>query len=442
VSVFQVPEQEGQTRFHDLGLAAELLHAVYDLGFVYCTPVQAEALPPALAGRDVAGRAQTGTGKTAAFLIRIFQHMLTVPAERQSGAPRALVLAPTRELAMQIQRDARALGRYVPFHATALFGGQDYEKQRRELSEKNPELVIATPGRLLDFRNRRYVDLGRVEILVIDEADRLLDMGFIPDVRSIVYSTPMKGKRQTLLFSATLSDAVTRLAASWTSDPVRVDIDPEQVAVDTVNQLVYIVTSREKFALLYNILRHEHLQRVLLFANRRDTVARLARELRRHALECGLISGNLPQKQRTRTLDAFRDGRIRILVATDVASRGLHIEGVGHVINYNIPVDPQDYVHRIGRTGRAGAAGTSVTFACEEEAMYIPDIEAFIGRSLACTHPPEEWLRIPPDVTLVDLPEEPPPRAARARRPSSGGRRGGRPASGRRGTGARRGRRH
>ena len=406
--MFQVPEQEGSVRFHDLNLRAELMHAIYDLGFVYCTPVQAQSLPAALAGRDVAGRAQTGTGKTAAFLIRIFQHMLTVdrPPKKGPGSPRALVLAPTRELVMQIEKDALDLGPYCPFRTVALFGGEDMEKQRRAVTGTRPDLIVATPGRLLDFERRRYIDLGKVEILVIDEADRMLDMGFIPDVRRIVYCTPHKDRRQTMFFSATLSETVTRLAASWTKDPIQVNVDPEQVAVDSVNQVVYIVTAQKKFPLLWNILKHEHLQRVLLFANRRDTTARLTENLKRYGIDCALISGALPQNQRTRTLEAFRDGRVRVLVATDVASRGLHVEGIGHVINYNVPVDAEDYVHRIGRTGRAGATGTSVTFACEDEAMYIPDIEEYIGHDLPCTHPPDDWLRIPPEIKPAPAPRQ------------------------------------
>lgn len=429
--VFQVPPKEGLTRFHDLNLRPELMHAVCDLGFLYCTPVQAETLPAALAGRDVAGRAQTGTGKTAAFLIRIFQHMLTTPAPggRKPEAPRALVLAPTRELAMQIEENAKDMSKYCPLHTVALFGGEDTDKQRRLMAQLKPDLVVATPGRLLDFRDRRHVDLGRVEILVIDEADRMLDMGFIPDVQRIVHSTPRKDRRQTMFFSATLPETVMRLAASWTRDPLRVDIDPGQVAVDTVNQIVYIVTAREKFALLYNILHHERLNRVLLFANRRDTAARLTTELRRYGFDCALISGALPQQQRTRTLEAFREGKCRILVATDVASRGLHVEEIGHVVNYNVPVEPQDYVHRIGRTGRAGHTGTSITFACEEEAMYLPDVEKVLGHPLACTNPPEEWLRFPPGVKRVALPEDTAPRSDAGRPPPhsrdrGGGRRG------------------
>ena len=394
-TIFQVPPLEGQTRFHDLALREEIMHAIYDLGFQYCTPVQAETVPPSMAGRDITGRAQTGTGKTAAFLIQIFQRFLTTPMpNRKPGSPRALILAPTRELVMQIVRDAEALGRYCPFRTTAVFGGSSLEQQRADVERYNPEIIAATPGRLIDFANRRTVDLGSVEILVIDEADRMLDMGFIPDVRRIVYSTPHKNRRQTMFFSATLTDSVTRLASSWTRDPVHIEIDPEQVTVDTINQIVYIVTAKQKFALLVNILRHEHLQRVLLFANRRDTVTRLEQELKKHGINCGPISGALPQDKRTRTLAAFREGRIQVLVATDVASRGLHIDDIGHVINFNVPQDPEDYVHRIGRTGRAGARGTSITFACDDEAMDIPAVEEYIGRTLPCTHPPEEWLKL------------------------------------------------
>jgi len=428
---FQVPEEEGKTRFHDLDLGPELMHAISDLGFQYCTPIQAETLPAVLKGRDVAGRAQTGTGKTAAFLIRIFQHMLTTPSpeDRRAGEPRALVLAPTRELAMQIQRDAEGLERYCPFSTVALFGGEDYEKQHRLVSNNNPELIAATPGRLLDFKSRRHLHLDKVEILVIDEADRMLDMGFIPDVRKIVLSTPAKDRRQTMLFSATLTEAITRLAANWTRNPVRVEIDPEQVAVDTVNQIVYIVTTRKKFSLLYNLLGHEHLQRVLLFTNRRDTASRLAEELQRYGIDCAAISGALPQNTRTRVLKSFREGRLRVLVATDVASRGLHIDDVDHVINYNLPEDPENYVHRIGRTGRAGNKGTSVTFACEDEAMYIPDVEAFIGRPLECTQPPDEWLTLPPPPAGGQRTPRPIP--TRGTRQSSDGARRGRPGGGR-----------
>ncbi len=423
---FDVPPAEGKTRFQDFDLPPELLHAIADLGFRYCTPIQAAALPAALRGEDVAGRAQTGTGKTAAFLLAIMTRLLRQPPaqRRLPGAPRALIIAPTRELVLQIVRDAEALGRYTGLRTIALFGGAEYRKQRQILARENVDIVAATPGRLLDFHGRHEVQLRQVEILVIDEADRMLDMGFIPDVRRIVYATPPKHRRQTLLFSATLTSDVMRLASSWMREIHRVDIAPEQVAVDTVEQVFYIVTAREKFPVLFNFLRAEPWDRVLLFVNRRVTAERLTRELRRHRLAAELISGALAQEKRTRTLEAFREGRVRILVATDVAGRGLHIEGISHVVNYNVPIDPEDYVHRIGRTGRAGARGVSITFACEEESFYIPPIEELIGRPIKCVHPDDAWLRLPPDVQ--PLPDEgpierPPPR--RSGRPAGGRRR-------------------
>ena len=233
-------------------------------------------------------------------------------------------------------------------------------------------------------------------MLIIDEADRMLDMGFIPDVRQIVYSTPHKDKRQTLFFSATLTPDVTRLCASWTRDPVSVEIEPEQVAVDTVEQIVYIVTTDEKFALTYNIIDRKDLKRVLIFCNRRDETRRLAEMLDRYRINCAVLSGEIPQKKRIRTLDDFKAGKIRVLVATDVAGRGIHIEDMDYVINFTLPRDPEDYVHRIGRTGRAGAIGTSISFACEEDSFYLPPIEAFIGRPLHCIPPEDQWLELPP----------------------------------------------
>lgn len=430
-SSFQVPEAPGKSRFQDLDLPAPLLHAIADLGFQYCTPIQAETLPPALRGEDVAGRAQTGTGKTAAFLLTIFSRLLREPPARPAtpGTPRSLIIAPTRELVLQIVRDAEALGRYTGLRTVALYGGAEYREQRNVLAREIVHVVAATPGRLLDFHSRHEVRLQQVEILVIDEADRMLDMGFIPDVRRIVYATPPKHRRQTLLFSATLTPDVMRLASSWMREVRRVDIEPEQVAVDTVDQIFYIVTAREKFPVLFNFLREQKWERVLLFVNRRITAERLTRELRRHHLPAELISGALSQEKRTRTLEAFREGRLRILVATDVAGRGLHIEGVSHVVNYNVPMDPEDYVHRIGRTGRAGARGTSITFACEEESFYIPPIEEYIGRSISCIHPDEAWLRVPPDVEPLpdEGPAERPPRSGgdRGRRRPDHGRSGG-----------------
>jgi len=390
--------EAGKTRFHDLGLDDSLMHAIADAGFQYCTPIQAETLPHSLSDYDVTGQAQTGTGKTAAFLVTVLSRMLARPREGKipAGTPRVLIIAPTRELVLQIADEARALSAYCPFSIVSVFGGMDYEKQRRQLHSRAVDIIVATPGRLLDFKRRKDLDLRRVEMLIIDEADRMLDMGFIPDVRQIVYSTPHKDKRQTQFFSATLTPDVTRLSASWTRNPVTVAIEPEQVAVDTVHQVVYIVTTDEKFALTHNIITRQNLDRVLIFCNRRDETRRLAKMLDRYRIDCALLSGEIPQKKRIRTLERFKAGKIRVLVATDVAGRGIHIEGMDYVINFTLPHDPEDYVHRIGRTGRAGAAGTSISFACEEDSFYLPAIEEFIGRSLPCKQPEEGWLDLPP----------------------------------------------
>jgi ATP-dependent RNA helicase RhlB len=401
VSQYRVPAGEGKTRFHDLGLAPEVMHAIADLEFKYCTPVQASVLPHTLAGKDIAGQAQTGTGKTAAFLLTIFTRFLRDPgpAKRKAVSPRALILAPTRELVLQIEKDAHSLSRYFACDVIAVFGGMEFEKQKRMLAERNVDVVVATPGRLLDFQRRRYINLGAVEILVIDEADRMLDMGFIPDVRRIVESTPPKARRQTMLFSATLTSDVRRLAAQWTREAAIVEIMPEQVAVDTIEQRVYITTTAEKFALLYNFIVQQNLERVLVFANRRDVSQRLMEKLRSHGITCGLLSGDVDQTKRIKTLEDFRTGKFRVLVATDVAARGLHVEGISHVVNYNLPFSAEDYVHRIGRTGRAGATGTSVSFACEDDAPQIPVIEEYIGRKLTAVYPDDAWLRPVPAPT-------------------------------------------
>jgi len=402
VSQFKVPPAEGKTRFQDFDLSDPLLHAISDLGFEYCTPIQAEILPSSLSGKDASGRAQTGTGKTAAFLITVITRMLNKPIqnERKPGTPRVLILAPTRELVLQISEEARHLSKYTDLQTISVFGGMDYEKQRKQLSSDPVDIVVATPGRLLDFQRRRDISLKKIEVLIIDEADRMLDMGFIPDVKNIIYSTPAKEKRQTLLFSATLTGEITRLASQWTHNSVTIEIEPERIAVETVDQVVYIVTSIDKFALLFNIIHRQNLKRALIFCNRRDEVRGLAKMLTRHGINCSTLSGDIPQKKRIRRLEAFKMGNIRVLVATDVAGRGIHIEGMDHVINFMLPHDPEDYVHRIGRTGRAGSTGTSVSFADEKDAFYIPAIEAFIEQKLSCIEPKEEWLTMPEPILV------------------------------------------
>jgi ATP-dependent RNA helicase RhlB len=297
----------------------------------------------------------------------------------------------------------------------------DYQKQKRMLEEKVVDIVVATPGRLLDFKRQGDVNLGKVEILVIDEADEMLNMGFIPDIRQIVHSTPPKANRQTMLFGATLTSQVTRLASQWTRNPVTVEIDPEQVAVDTVDQVLYLIRNRERFAVLYNLITRQNLKRVLVFCNRRDQTRRLADRLRAHGINCAVLSGDVAQKKRIRTLEDFRSGNIRVLVATDVAGRGIHIDDISHVVNYNLPLDAEDYVHRIGRTGRAGATGASVGFATEDESFQIPAIEKYLGESLRCVYPDDALLTpVPPPTASV--PSQPPPPAPRpGRRRTWGG---------------------
>ena len=440
-SAFAVPPAEGKTRFHDLGLPDEVVHAIADLNFQYCTPVQAEILPKSLEGLDATGQAQTGTGKTAAFLITILNHILRnpLPHKRAVGTPRALVLAPTRELVLQIEKDAHHLGKYCGVNVFSILGGMDYERQKKKLADAPVDIMVATPGRLLDFKGQGRLHLGQVEILVIDEADRMLDMGFIPDIRRIVESTPPKARRQTMFFSATMTPDVRRLAASWTKDPAVVEIEPTEVAVASVDQKIYITTTDEKFTVLYNMITQQNLERVIVFTNRRDEAQRVQERLSRLGINCGLLSGDVEQRKRIATLERLRSGQIRVLVATDVAARGLHIEGVSHVVNYNLPLDAEDYVHRIGRTGRAGALGISVSFACEEDGVQIPAIEQFIGRKLEYSHPEESWFQPLPPESATPAPgertegeQEAERRNSANRRRRRGGRGRGRGRSGRR----------
>ncbi len=394
---FTVSPEKDRVRFHDFQLAPHIMQGLSDIHFEYCTPIQAEVLQHTLSGRDATGRAQTGTGKTAAFLLTIFNCLLAdkTAIKWKTGTPRALIIAPTRELVLQIVSDGIELGKHTGLNILAVYGGVDYEKQQKALTENIVDIVVATPGRLLDFQRRQNIDLSKVSIFVIDEADRMLDMGFIPDVRQIVYSLPPKTKRQTLLFSATLTPDVNHLASQWTKDPITVEIEPAQVTVDTVKEIVYMVTSKEKFALVYNLVSRKNIDRVIVFANRRDETRKLTDLLKRCKINCAMLSGEVPQQKRTKTLADFKAGKIRVLVATDVAGRGIHVDKISHVINFNLPYDPEDYVHRIGRTGRAGESGISISFACEEDSFYLPDIEEYIGHKLECVYPDEELVQMP-----------------------------------------------
>ncbi len=393
---FKVVPQEGMSRFYDFELPVAVLHGIADEKFKYCTPIQEKALPTVLAGNDLVGRANTGTGKSAVFLIGIFSRLLAASAAK-SGSPRALILAPTRELVVQIAKDGERLGRHTGLSVLAVYGGAGYEQQMDCLQQEQADVVVATPGRLLDFLNKRVLSLQDIAMLVIDEADRMLDMGFIPDMRRIIARVPSREKRQTLLFSATVSEDVKRLASQWCVKPCYVEMDEEQVTVDAIEQKTYLVTAEEKYTILYNLLKKHPDERVMIFANMKTEVRKLSERLSRDGIACLLLSGDVAQMQREKRLERFRRGQVKVLVATDVAGRGIHIEGISFVVNYTLPFEPEDYVHRIGRTGRAGATGISVSFACEEGSFYLPAIEEYIERSLPCCSPEEDLLvPVPP----------------------------------------------
>lgn len=394
LSQFNVEPEVGKTLFHDFELPEGLMHAIYDQGFKYCTPIQAEVLSSTLAGMDAIGKAQTGTGKTAAFLISTITQLVTIPppSPRYLGEPRAIIIAPTRELALQIGNDAEQLTKYLPFHVVTVVGGMDYDKQLKQLTENYVDILVATPGRLLDYCERKELHLDLVETLIIDEADRMLDMGFIPQVKRIVRMTPRLGERQTLLFSATYTDEVLRLGEQWTWNPVKIEIEPDNIVTDTVDQKIYIVTSEQKYRLLVNIINKNQLKRVIVFTNRRDQTRHLTEKLQKTGINAEQISGEIPQNKRLRTLDNFRNGKINILVATDVAGRGIHIDDISHVINYHLPENLEDYIHRIGRTGRAGASGISISFACENDSFLIPELEKLLGSKLNTEYPSADLL--------------------------------------------------
>ena len=423
----QEGDSTGKVKFNEFDLPEPLLRAVDDLGFEFCTPIQAQSLRYTLEGHDVTGKAQTGTGKTAAFLATIINDLLKNPieGERFVGEPRALIIAPTRELVMQIAKDAVALTKYTDLNVVTLVGGIDYQKQQKVLDNEVVDIVAATPGRLLDFVRNRNIDLSMVELLVLDEADRMLDMGFIPQVRQVVAATPKKDCRQTMLFSATFTNDILELADRWAVDPIRIEVESPRLTTDNVNQLVYLVTTDQKYSLLYNLIQSDEGERVIVFTNRRDQARRLADNLHRNEVSVGLLSGEISQPKRVKTLEEFKNDTIQVLVATDVAGRGLHIDDITHVVNFNLPEEAEDYVHRIGRTGRAGALGTSISFACEDDSFLLPEIEQTIGMKLPCEHPPETLLATPPPFSR--------PSKFKAEGKSHGGKsgRGGKPGGGR-----------
>jgi ATP-dependent RNA helicase RhlB len=351
-------------RFADLPLSAGLQKGIAEAGFVHCTPIQSKTLPLALENQDVAGQAQTGTGKTAAFLIALFhrlEHNPPLTTEPGPPAPRALILAPTRELAVQVHTDATVLGKHLPFRLGLAFGGTDYDKQRATLAA-GVDILIGTPGRLIDFYKQRVFGLRGVQVLVLDEADRMFDLGFIKDIRYVLRRLPEHHRRLNMLFSATL--------------------EPDKMTVDRVTQSIYFPSMEEKLPLLLTLLRDRDPHRTMIFVNTRREADRLRDALVHNGIVAEALSGDVPQRKRLRMLKDFQAGELAVLIGTDVASRGLHVPGVSHVFNYDLPQDPEDYVHRIGRTARAGATGDAISFGCETYAVSLPDIEAFIGRKI------------------------------------------------------------
>ncbi len=405
------------------------MRGIEAVGFETCTPIQEKTLPLALAGRDVAGQAQTGTGKTAAFLISTFSRLL---ADEEPGkGPRALMIAPTRELAVQIYNDAEALGEFTGLTFRAVYGGVDYAKQRDTLRE-GCDILIGTPGRLIDYLKQRVYSLNEVEVLVIDEADRMFDMGFIQDLRFMLRRLPRPEKRQSMLFSATLSFAVMELAYEHMNDAVKVEIAPEQVTAEKVDHVLYHVSKEEKFPLLLGLLQREPPDRAMAFVNTKREAEWLALRLQANGFEAQALTGDVNQRVRLRILKDFKEGKLPILVATDVASRGLHIDGVSHVYNYDVPQDPEDYVHRIGRTARAGASGKAVTLGCDSWAIGLEAIEQLIGFQLPVEYVEDDML---PEAIE---PKRPPRRRTNDRpRRGSGGQGGGPRGGGPRGSGPR-----
>ena len=369
--------------FSTLNLPEPLNAGVRDAGFEFCTPIQAEALPIALTGGDVAGQAQTGTGKTAAFLLAAFNRLLNQPpsAERRATQPRAIMLAPTRELAVQIHKDAEVLGRYTGFRLGLVFGGTGYDSQRRML-EAGVDVLIGTPGRIIDYFKQRVFDLKAVQVMVLDEADRMFDLGFIKDIRFLLHRMPEPERRLNMLFSATLSYRVTELAYEHMNNPQFVRIEPDKRTADRVEQVLYHTAMEEKIALLVGLLRHMDPRRSLVFVNTKDMADKLVAWLKTNGFEAAVLSGDVPQKLRLKLLQDFIEGRLPIMVATDVAARGLHIPEVSHVFNCDLPQNAEDYVHRIGRTARAGASGDAVSFACEHYVFSLPDIETYLGHKI------------------------------------------------------------
>ncbi len=411
------------TRFIDFELPRELLQGIEETGFSRCTPIQAETLPIALAGKDVAGQAQTGTGKTAAFLIALYHRLLTQPPseQRRPNQVRALVLAPTRELAIQIHKDAEELGRYTGFKLGLAYGGTGYEQQRKTL-EEGVDVLIGTPGRIIDYFKQHVFDLHALQVMVLDEADRMFDLGFIKDIRYLLRRLPAPDKRLNMLFSATLSHRVMELAYEHMNEPELVRIEPDKVTADRVRQAIFFPSNEEKTRLLVGLIREMGAARIMVFVNMKREAERVEAYLEANGIHAKAISGDVPQKKRLRMLMQFQSGELPVLIGTDVASRGLHIPEVSHVFNFDLPQLAEDYVHRIGRTARAGASGHAISFACEDSAHFLPEIEEYIGHSITNQPVSSELLVKPAPPAKIERNRPPQHRSDR-----QGQQRGGRP---------------
>ncbi len=370
-------------KFEELPIPEPVLRAIAEAGFSACTPIQEQTLPITLTGTDIAGQAQTGTGKTAAFLISLFTRLLA--NKHPSHQPRALILAPTRELVVQIEADAKQLGAHCGFAVQAIYGGVDYMKQKNALLD-GADIIVGTPGRLIDYLKQKIYSLKDIEVLVIDEADRMFDLGFIADLRFILRRLPPFEKRQNMMFSATLNPRVMELAYEFMNSPTKVSVTPESMTAERVEQLLFHCSRKEKFSLLLGLLRRDGMARTMIFINTKREAEHLHNLLNANGFPCKVISGDVEQRKRMKILDDFKDGSLPILIATDVASRGLHIDGVSHVINYDLPQDCEDYVHRIGRTARAGAEGKAISLADEDGAFFLEAIEEYIKAKI-----PTEW---------------------------------------------------
>lgn len=383
------PEFLTATRFDFFNLPPEVLKGLAEGGFECCTPIQAEALPVLLRGRDVAGQAHTGTGKTAAFLVTVISRLLGMP-NRKTGLPQAIIMAPTRELSRQIFEEAVMLSRYTDVTLLEVVGGIDYKEQAEGL-QRGTDIVIGTPGRIIDYFKQGILKTQDIKFLVIDEADRLLDLGFEKDMRFILRKLPHYEKRQSMLFSATLSYRVLELTYEFMNLPEFISVIPDQVTVAGIEQSLFHVGSDRKFQLLLGLLQREEFTRMLIFVNMKVAVERLTRKLKANGFPAEGITGDLPQQKRFKLMERFKNGQIKILVATDVASRGIHVEDISHVVNYDIPQDAENYVHRIGRTARAGKTGRAISLACEEYVLHLEPVEALLGYKIPVVWAEEDW---------------------------------------------------